>query len=256
MKSLPLFSLLALLCADVAAYAQVAIDFETPGAFTGNFRVVNSGTTFTQTTSGGNGYLSGGSATGTYVYDANGSASGISSFSVSMANPLTVTFDLSAAASNSSLGIYILNAGTDTAYLGLLNIVTGSGNDNLRFSNGTVTPSTNGSGTLVAGSYALNSANFIGTEASPTFADKATFVYSIDSLNQPVLAYTVNGTTSTYTLAGFTAFSNVEIGFRSNGGGAALRIDDIALSTVPEPSAWVLAAAGLGLLGLLRRRRG
>lgn len=238
---------LALSLSVLTANGAVLIDFENSSDFANNFRA-GSGTQPTNTNFGApNDYLNSSGATVSFFYDANGAAAGISSFAVSSGNPLTLTFDISAVSHNTSFGIYIQNAGTTNSYLALLNVNTG--NDQLRFANGLVNANIGAAGTLIAGSHA-NNTDFITTEGT-VLGNTASFTYSIDGLNQPMLSYTVNGTTSNYTLAGFTAFTNVEVGFRAN---TPLKVDNLSIAVVPEPSTWLLMLGGSVLLFALRRR--
>jgi MYXO-CTERM domain-containing protein len=237
--------------------AQVFLDFES-GAITDTFRVVNAGTTvIRQDDASGNGYLKSGTGTASVVYDANGAAAGTSSFAVSLGSPLSISFKPSAQ-SNGSLGIYIIDAATPTnAFLAILNY---GASDQLRFSSALNNPVNNDANSLVAGTHP-NNTNFIDLEPAldtdtVPFASSANLTYGINALNQPTFSFTVNGTTSTYTLASATAFTNVEVGFRVNGGGAAMRIDNLNITSVPEPApATLLGLLALALISLKARRR-
>lgn len=258
LRSLAVMTVVSGIAPIVNAQVLVNLDFQSASSFTNNFRVVN-GTGFAQQfDASGNGYIKGSNGTGTYIYDANGATAGVSSFAVSQSQPLTISFKPSSQ-SNGSIGVYIINSGTDTAYLALLNYNFSGSNDQLRFANAVVTgPSSSAAGTLVTGSHP-NNTNFIANEPEGDaqtipFASTASLIYSINALNEPQFSFTVNGTTSTFSLPGLTAFSNVEIGFRSNNGGTAMRLDDFSVSTVPEMGGSLLVALGIGCLLAVRRR--
>lgn len=74
----------------------------------------------------------------------------------------------------------------------------------------------------------------------------ATFLFDVgnDGTYDPTLTFTVNGADNGFNATNSRLFL---------GGGAGLSFDNIVVNAIPEPSAALLG--GLGVLGLLRRRR-
>jgi len=69
-----------------------------------------------------------------------------------------------------------------------------------------------------------------------------------------------NGTWTTHTLSFTGTGSPMTVTFTNTGGAAGTygfypHIDNVSVTAVPEPSAYALALAGLGVMGLLGRRR-
>lgn len=249
--------------------AQVFLDFNGSGDVAANTRNLSTDAAYAfASDSSGNGYIKG--TTGSFAYDANGSTAGVSNFAVSQGNPLTVSFKISAQGGISSIGIYIINNNTanpntpTSAYLTLININPSGANDRVRFWDTPLNPTTNPGTNLVDGSLPNNSVDFIATEPAVEagvlpFATTATLVYSINVSNEPVLTLSLTGgpnnASSTYTLTGATAFTDVQVGIRLNGGGNAMRMDNLSITSVPEPGAATLLAILGGGLFLVRRRR-
>lgn len=246
-----------LLGASVAAYADTTpLDFETAGQFSGSFRTLNAGgATLTQTLNGvANDYMqSSGGSGASLVFDANGSTTGISSFTVSQSAPLTISADVSFTVSNNSFGIYIINAADESqGYLAIFNVNFSSTSDQIRFSNNAV-PTTAGAGTLGNGSFANNADTGIGLLGA---FNNISLTYSINGSNAPVLTMTAGSQTSSITLSGI-AFTEVEVGFRmSSTASGIVGMDNlnIVTSAVPEPSTYA-ALAGIAVLGLATLRR-
>lgn len=244
--------------------AQIFLNFNSSGDVAGNTRnlSVDANQAFASDVST-NGYIK--ATAGSFAYDANGAATGVSNFSVSQSAPLTVSFKVSGQ-STGSFGVYIINnAAPTSAYLALININPTNSNDRIRFWDTPLNPNTNPGTNLVDGSLPNNSLDFIATEApgeagTVPFAFTMTLTYSINASNEPALNVSMTGgannASSSYTLTGFTAFTDVQLGFRINGGGAAMRIDNLSITSVPEPGpATLLAALGCGLVLTRGRRR-
>jgi hypothetical protein len=189
------------------------------------------------------------------VYDANGSAENISNFTVSKTVSLNVTMDLSFSTSGNSFGIYIINAANEAqGYLALFNVNNSGSNDTIRFSSAVVNPTTPSTvGSIPAGSYANN--QDLGIGPTGTFSSYS-FSYSINANNEAVLSMTAGAQTSTYTIAGTSAFTNVEVGFRLGSSSGTVGVDNFNISTtaIPEPSTYA-ALAGIAVLGMCLARR-
>lgn len=259
MKTLFLVCAGFLLGASVPAYADTTpLDFETAGQFSGSFRILNAnGATLTQTSNGGaNDYMQSANGSGAaIVFDANGSTAGISSFTVSQAAPLTISADVSFNVSSNSFGIYIINAANETeGYLAIFNVNNSGTNDQIRYANGIVNPSTSAAGTPVVGTTGFANNADTGINLGGVFGN-ISLTYSINGSNAPVLTMTAGSQTSSYTIAG-TAFTEVEIGFRFGSGSGIVGMDNlnIVTSAVPEPSTYA-ALAGIAVLGLATLRR-
>ena len=237
---------------------SVPLDFETANQFTNSFRVLNAnGATITQTSNGvANDYMQSSAGSGSaVVFDVNGSTTGISSFTVSQATSLTVSADISFTVSTNSFGIYIINAANEAeGYLAIFNVNNSSTNDQIRYANGVVNPTTSAAGTLVAGSSGFANNADTGINLGGVFGN-VSFTYSINGANAPVLTMTAGSQTSSYTIAG-TAFTEVEVGFRFGSSSGIVAMDNlnIATSAVPEPSTYA-ALAGFAVLGLVALRR-
>lgn len=254
---LPVYA--GLLFGAAALHADsVPLDFETANQFTNSFRVLNAnGATLTQTSNGvANDYMQSANGSGSaLVFDANGSTAGISSFTVSQASSLTISADVSFNVSSNSFGIYIINAANETeGYLAIFNVNNSGTNDQIRYANGVVNPSTSAAGTPVVGTSGFANNADTGINLGGVFGN-ISLTYSINGSNAPVLTMTAGSQTSSYTIAG-TAFTEVEVGFRFGSGSGIVAMDNlnIVTSAVPEPSAYA-ALAGIAVLGLAASRR-
>lgn len=248
-----------LLGASVAAHADTPpLDFETAGQFSGSFRILNAnGAALTQTSNGvASDYMQSANGSGSaLVFDANGATAGISSFTVSQSASLTVSADISFTVSSNSFGIYIINAANEAeGYLAIFNVNNSGTNDQIRYANGIVNPSTSAAGTLVAGSSGFANNADTGINLGGVFG-AVSLTYSINGSNAPVLTLTAGSQTSSYTIAG-TAFTEVEVGFRLGSSSGIVGMDNlnIVTSAVPEPSTYS-ALAGITVLGLAALRR-
>jgi hypothetical protein len=252
----------AVLAVGTSARAAT-LDFETAGQFSNNFRKISGPGTGTQTgPTAGNDYVSLTAPSNfVAVYDttpADGTVKNV--FSVAPGSPVSLTADLTFTGSSSpssSFGVYFVDPTNEgNGYLALLNYdSTGAGTSELvRLATG-VNPQTNGAAGLVAGSPSLGNVITSGVPAT------ATFTYAIDASNHPVLSVTVGSVTSSATFDTITSpLTSVELAIRNSaqgttGSGFENDFDNVVLpdAAVPEPTS--LAAIGLGVGGLVSRRR-
>lgn len=250
---LPCFAGL-LLGSAVSLHAETVslayVDFETAGQVTGNFRVANTNfATFGQTSNGAaNDFMTvSGTASATVVYDANGAAAGVSTFNVSQSHPLTVSADVSFPANTTSFGIYIINNADPTqAYLALFNL--DSGNDRIRFSSN-ATPNNSGAGSLSTGTV---------PDAGFTFGTltNISLTYSINASNNPVLTMTAGSQSNSIAFTAInTPFTDVQVGFRITSNAGTVGIDNLSISTIPEPSTFAVVAGVVAVGAVATRRR-
>jgi hypothetical protein len=243
------------LCAAGWARAAVNFDFETPGQFTGNFRVLKGNSVFSQTgPTDANDYLNitgaGISANAAIAYDTTpADSTSINAFT----GPASISADAQFNANDSSLGVYIINAADETkSYLALFNINHTGGNeatDLIRFSSN-ADASQVGAGTLNAGKtgdagFALGVFNPINLQ------------YNVDASNHPVLTLTAGSLSDTITFDTLDAFPQYEVGFRvSPKTPGDLHLDNVSIDAtpaVPEPA--TVGLLSLAALPLLMRRR-
>ncbi|HVJ45393.1 MAG TPA: PEP-CTERM sorting domain-containing protein [Luteolibacter sp.] len=238
-----------------AGAALVSIDFETAGDFANNFRATYDPTE--TTTSQGSGYLStnatalnsGTTVSETYIYDTTPESSAVQS---TFSGPVTISFDLRAAQTNASFGIYIVNtaetAGTAGHRLALFNLTSGA-TDRIRFFSTSSITNAN-VGTMVHDSTATLSV----TEPGAGFVN-ASLVYSQGANSSAIFNYTINGvSTGDINLGNNTYIPNFEIGIRlydASVGGGTSDIDNFQV--IPEPAS--LALIGLASAGFFVRRR-
>jgi hypothetical protein len=273
----------ALLAASLpSAMGQLAgpLDFETGTQLSGNFRATVNGSTASQASDGANGFISVNGGTGTTpwigIYDTTPGDS--TDVSQTFGGPIKVHFDISAANSNASFGIFLFDDANRNGnnILALLNVDTtvgGTGTEQIRFWKDTsITTSavsnpystsqftgTNGSANAGTSSWisdvTASSAMSIDTDAPFTF-------YSLDFIYDP------SAMTLTVATAAFSATLAIPAADIINNPGVALRINDSAVNdpntqkvdnflvAVPEPgSAAVVALASLAL-AMTRRRQG
>lgn len=242
---------------------HASLDFETT-QYPNNFRVlVNNGpTTLSQTSNGvaNDFFTSVGGSNAAIAYDANGSASGVSSFTVSQTQSLTVSADLSFTTTGNSFGIYIINR-TNTAqgYLAFFSVNngTGAGSDRILYSSNPAGPSTAGATGIAVGSTGFQNNADTGFAPNSGFGN-ISLTYSINASNNPVLTMTAGSQTSSITYTGITTpFTDVEVGFRLSSGSGTIGMDNLNISTtsaIPEPSSFAVFA-GLAVLGTVLTRR-
>ena len=246
----------ALLALGTSAHAATSFDFETAGQYANNFRKIAGPGVGTQTgPSAGNDYVALTAPSNfVSVYDATPADAGQKNvFAVSQGSPVTVSADLTFNSGTSSFGVYFVDPTDESkGYLALLNFNQSGTNELIRFSTD-ASPSTNGAGTLTNGSPA---ATDIVTGFVPT---TATFSYALDASNHPVLSVTVGSFTSSATFPSVASpLTSVELALRDSAQNSGENdFDNVVLpdsTVVPEPTS--LAMLGLGVGGLLLRRRG
>jgi hypothetical protein len=241
----------------------VFLDFETAGQFANNFRtMVNNGSTVLSQTSNGvanDFFTSFGGSNAALVYDANGTASGTSSFAVSKTQSLTVSLDASFTTTGNSLGIYIINKNNESqGYLAFFSVNngTGTGSDRILYSSNPNGPSTAGASGIVVGTSGF--ANNADTGFSPNSGfGNISLTYSINENDNPVLTMTAGSQSSSIAFTSITTpFTDVEVGFRFSSGSGTIGIDNFSISTasIPEPSTYA-ALFGAAVLGLAVTRR-
>lgn len=252
-----LLSACALLVAAGTAHAAVLIDFETGTELSGQFRLGNAPTAYSQSANGaGNDVLNYVQGTGasTLFYDANGATAGSSVFAVSIGNPLTVSATVTMATANGSFGFFFGNPFNEVNgnLLALLNINQSGETDQFRFDNN-FSSSTAGVGSLGGGTT-----GDAGITLNSAFTISAT--YTILAADSYRISMTAGSITSSRDYTG-TPLTSVQVGLRTNANSAATAsmVDDINVSgdpttvIVPEVSTALLGLGGT--LGLLVRRR-
>jgi hypothetical protein len=238
------------------ARAAVTVDFESPTAFTDNFRKLAGTATPVMSANGAdNDFLSINPATTLMpAYDTTPADGAVkNTFAVAPGAALGVSADVRFATTNSSLGVYITDPADETkGYLAIFNVnaPSVSGNDQIRFaSNGN--PATGGAGTLVNGKSDGNA------------LDLATWgtvnvTYAIDANNHPVLSIGVGAYTDSVTFTDIsTPLTNVEVVFRlaAQAGSGTYDFDNVTITPAAAPEPASAALLGLAALPALARRR-
>lgn len=221
--------------------------FATSAEYDANFREVLSGGSIGHNAAG---YLSNTGVNKTVVvaYDTDGEGPGSTLYPVTLGTTLSMSADVKLNEAG-SFGIYFSAVGGGSTYLALFNIT--AGNDQFRIFSGGVM-STGAAGTQ---DFSNNSTNPMNLGESANIS--ASFeVLAADGIR---ISMTAGGQTFSrdYTGAGVTLPPQVEIAFRSyNPAGSTIgtEIDNIVVTDpIPEPS--VIGLAGLGMAGLVVRRR-
>jgi hypothetical protein len=248
----------AVLAFGTSARAATTLDFETAGQYANNFRKISGPGTGAQTgPAAGNDYVSLAAPSNfVAVYDTTPADATVQNvFAVAQGSPVTISTDVTFNSATSSFGVYFVNPADESkGYLALLNFNQSSSNELIRFA-ADASPSTNGAGSLTNGTP--TPADIV-TGSTPT---NVTFGYAIDSSNHPVLSVTVGSFTSSATFSSITSpLASVELALRDSaqgtaGSGFENDFDNVVLpdAAVPEPTS--LAVIGLGVSGLVSRRR-
>lgn len=264
----PLSSLVLALVsfASVTAYAQVSLDFETAGQYSGNFRNLSSGGNNTQSSiTVANDYLSHDIASSStnaaaLLYDTTPGDTTLgtqSTFSVS--SPLKVEFDFRATTATSSVGIIFADPNdASNNILALFNIDNTGTTDLFRFfKDGTVNTSGVTAGTLSGTNQSVSAST--GVDVGSTFRHYSVTLSVAGTV--PTLAVTVGSQTFSNTLGGLTDYDwgNTTVILRLfDAGGTAsstdIWVDNFTISSVPEPSTYA-AIFGVAVLGLALSRR-
>ncbi|MBK5294448.1 MAG: PEP-CTERM sorting domain-containing protein [Acidobacteriia bacterium] len=87
-----------------------------------------------------------------------------------------------------------------------------------------------------------------------TNQDVNVLIYNGATLLQTVIFSGATTGTATFT-PGFTVTSLSVVDISTNAKGDGFNVDNLVFEAVPEPGTYLMMGAGLGLLGLLRRRR-
>jgi hypothetical protein len=223
--------------------------FATSAEYDANFREVQSGGSIGHNAAG---YLSntGMNQTVVVAYDTDGAGAGTTLYPVTLGTTLSASADVRFT-DPGSFGIYFSAVGGGTTYLALLNPTTGG--DQFRFFSG---------GTMSAGTPGTQ--DFSNNATNPVNLNEFTNIsatYEVLSATSIRISMTAGTQTFSQLYEGTTLPAQVEIAFRSYNPTVTdptpSPISDIDNFTVtdpiPEPSA--IALAGLGLLGLVARRR-
>jgi len=222
--------------------------FGTSAEYDANFREVSSGSVIGHNAAG---YLSntGRNQTVVVAYDTDGSAgAGTTLYPITLGTTLTVSADVRFSHPG-SFGFYFSAVGGGTTYLALLNPTTGG--DQFRiFSNG------------VMSTGAAGDPNFSNNATNPVNLNEFTNIsatYQVLSSSSIRISMTAGGQTFSHDYTGTSLPAQVEIAFRTYNPDASdpspvSDIDNFVVTDpIPEPSA--IGLAGLGILGLVGRRR-
>jgi MYXO-CTERM domain-containing protein len=238
---------LLLLTAGSLAHAAT-YSFGTSAEYDANFREVLNGGAIAHNPSG---YLSNTGVNQTVVvaYDTDGSAgAGTTLYPITLGTTLSVSADVRFTHTG-SFGFYFSAVGGGSTYLALLNPT--ATNDQFRiFSGGSMATGTAGTST-----------DFSNATTNPVNLNEFTNIsatFQVLSSNSIRISMTAGAQSFSWDYTGVTLPSEVEIAFRSfNPAGAvdpSLDIDNFTVTDpIPEPS--VTWLGGLGVLGLLARRR-
>lgn len=245
---------------------SVSLDFETTGQFSDNFRgVALPGGTAAQTSNGAaNDFVRHDRTTGTnagvaYLYDTTpGDTTPATQSVFSTGSPVTVSFDLFAAPSGSSFGVYFAdpsNPGNNVLALFTAN----TGNDSFAFfRDGTIS-----SGSLTAGTQIGTTTTVATTiEAGTTFTTGGGFSVTLSFVGAtPTLSLTAGGQTVSKSFsAGDVDWTNTVVILRlfdNNASvGSGVGVDNFTISAIPEPAhAATVLALGAVCFAAVRRRR-
>jgi hypothetical protein len=257
----------------ITAGAQTLLyfDFESGTAssnqFTQNFRLISTGTGSTgqsdpTANEPGNDFVSyertGGTASvgSVLLYDTTPANTGDTAQVFS--GPLSISLDLAAVNATSGAGIYLVDPTNVDNNIGIFaQISASSTNERLGYrldadlDGGTT-------GTETAG-YTGDSAS-LSAHANPVFTT-LTLTYTPGATSDTLVASFGSLVAAEYVLTGAERLGSetfmlaLRLNDTSNTTSTSVKIDNLTVSVVPEPSGWALLLGATGLLGLLRRRR-
>jgi hypothetical protein len=257
----PVLLVSAFLASTLIVQAQVQLNFNTAGQFTGNFRKLTTTTNVITETGSAISLDLAGSTTGPFhEYDTDPASAPGTPFVVG--DGLRVTFQFRVAAGGSTVGVFFADPtsvenGPSNSLLGLFNINSTGTLDRFRLTSDSANLSTGDLGTV-----ALNEEVDTTVGLSTTTLSDFSLTLTVAGTT-PTLAMTVGGVTRSQTFApGTFDFANGEavvilrLFDGSTAAGTPVVLDNFAITSIPEPGAASgLALAGLAGALLIRRRR-
>lgn len=239
--------ILGILLLAAMGSAQAALySFGTSGEYDANFReILNVGSVGYNV----GGYISntGSNVTTVVAFDTDGAGAGMTAYPITVGTTLSVSAEVRFSHTG-SFGFYFSTNGGGSTYLALLNPNQTGSNELFRIFSG---------GSMSAGSTGTQ--NFSNTSDTVTLGAFSNFGATFQALDADSIRISMTSGAQTFSFDydGVTLPTSVEIGVRSynpTATGPSLDMDNFTVTDpIPEPS--VIWSGGLGVLGLLARRR-